>query len=108
MGAVATAELVGGIVRRVREDKGMSRAQLAAASSVGARTLYALETGESENIGLGKLLKILDVLDLSMSIDYDKPPVQQKAATSTSQIDSPIPPWESLPEIWRLDDGGSL
>lgn len=104
MGVVATAELVGSIIRRVREDKGMSRAQLAAASGMGARTLYALETGESENVGLGKILKVLDALGLSMSIDFDNFFPKQTNDAGTAELQETTSSWEPLPDIWKLDN----
>lgn len=83
----------------------MSRDQLARATGVGARTLYALETGENENIGLGKFLRVLAALDLSMSLELDslESPRRRDAADETGS--QGVPPWDDLADIWKLDDG---
>lgn len=101
MGKVATTELAGSIVRRVREERGMSRAALAAATGIGMRTLYALETGESENFGLGNYLKVLDALGLSLSVDVEKPLSARESRPDGAG--APVLPWDDLPEIWKLD-----
>lgn len=101
MGQVTSAALAGSIVRRIREDRGMSRAALSAATGIGTRTLYALETGESENFGLGNLLSVLDALDLVMSIDL-KPDATHHSPTA-SRESRPTAPWDELPDIWKLD-----
>ena len=107
MGKISTPEMAGSVVRRVREDRGMSRDQLARATGVGARTLYALETGESENIGLGKFLKVLAALDLSMSLELDglESPRRCDAANGAGSPAAPL--WDDLADIWKLDDGGA-
>ena len=100
MGKVTSTEAAGSIIRRVREEKGISRAQLAADTNIGARTLYALETGESENFGLGNYLRLIDKLGLSLSVDY------QESVSSTSgnaANRSPLP-WDDLADIWKLDN----
>lgn len=99
MGRVDTAEMAGSVVRRVREDRGMSRAQLANATGIGARTLYALETGESENFGLGKYLKVLDALGLSMSVKLDG-----QRPTRRYEAPAEVPYWDDLADVWALND----
>lgn len=100
MGRVPTAALAGSIVRRVREDSGISRAELAQKSGVGSRTLYALETGESENFGLGSFLRVLDALGLSMSVDYDCVP---NAPGRRQANERRTVPWDDLADIWKID-----
>lgn len=99
MGRVATAAMAGSIIRRVREDKGMSRAKLSEATGVSTRSLYALEAGESENFGLANYLKVLDALGLSLSIDFPS-----NALSARSDAAEEAPPWDDLGELWRLDD----
>ena len=70
MGGIASTEMAGSVVRRVREERGVSRAELAKSVGIGARTLYALETGESDNFGLGNYLRLLDALGLTMEISF--------------------------------------
>ena len=67
MGKVRSAQSAGSIVRRVREEKGVSRAELSSETGIGTRTIYALEQGESRNFGLENYLKILAALGLDMS-----------------------------------------
>lgn len=68
MGVVPNVEVAGGIVRRIREDAGMSRSKLAQIAGISPRSLYALEMGESENFGLGNYLRVLKALGLSMDV----------------------------------------
>lgn len=105
MGKISTPEMAGSVVRRVREDRGMSRDQLARATGVAARTLYALETGENENIGLGKFLKVLAALGLSMSLELDGQESLRLCGTANEAGSQDIPPWDDLADIWKLDDG---
>ena len=82
MRGITSSEMAGSIIRRVREDRGISRAALAQEIGIGARTLYALETGESENFGLGKYLKLLDALGLSMDITATTPLPSHASSTA--------------------------
>jgi transcriptional regulator with XRE-family HTH domain len=94
---IVSSALAGNIVRRVREDEGLSRAKLAAAAGVSSRSLYAFETGESENLGLSHFLRILECLGLSAFVsDSDD--------ISASQTSYKAPAWDDLGEQWRLDD----
>lgn len=99
MSKVASAKSVGSIVKRFREDQGLSRAALSRETGIGARTIYALEQGESRNFGLENLLELLDVLGLSMSIDLND--AQQPIAQSEERP-VPLPKYE-LADIWKLD-----
>lgn len=102
MGRVLTTEMAGSIIRRIREERGMSRAELARKAGIGARTLYALEVGESENFGLGNYLKLLEILGLSLSVDFDE--YDERTATSTTDT-SELPVLE-LADIWKNPLGG--
>lgn len=84
MGNVQTAEIAGSIIRRVREDAGLSRSQLADKTGIAPRSLYALEAGEAENFGLGRYLKLLDALGLSMAIGYDSSNTNSGLAATTA------------------------
>ncbi len=99
MSRVASARSAGSIIRRFREEQGLSRAALSQKTGIGVRTIYALEQGESKNFGLENYLKLLDVLGLSMSIDLNdaqRPAIQNKAQPL------PLPECE-LADIWKLD-----
>lgn len=100
MGKVTSAQMAGGIVRRIREDRGISRAALAKQTGIGARTIYALEQGQSKNFGLESYLKLLDALGLSMSVDLAEAP---KPAPSASPVDVTLAPEFKLADIWALD-----
>lgn len=102
MGKVRSAASAGSIVRRIREDRGMSRAELSSRTGVGTRTIYALEQGESRNFGLGNYLRILDALGLRMSVDLDEAPAVP--GEPAEQSASPVPEFE-LGAIWRLSGG---
>ena len=98
MSKVASAEAAGSIIRRVREERGISRAFLAKQTGIGARTIYALEQGESENFGLGNYLKLLDALEMNMSVDLDKPLKPPTALESSIEL-----PELKMADIWSLD-----
>ncbi len=100
VGKVTSAQMAGGIVRRIREDRGISRAALAKQTGIGARTIYALEQGQSKNFGLESYLKLLDALGLSMSVDLAEAP---KPAPSASPVDVTLAPEFKLADIWALD-----
>lgn len=106
MGKVVCTETAGSIVRRVREDARISRAELASKCGIGARSLYALEMGEAENFGLGRYLRLLDALGLSMSVDYKS--ADSKNTTPATANDDDIRRaihWDDLASIWHLDEG---
>lgn len=96
---VESVSMAGNIVRRIREDAGISRATLSKAAGVSPRSLYALETGESENFGLGNFLKILSELGLSMEITKAD---TRKTSKGEAEI-VPAPAWDDLADVWKLD-----
>lgn len=93
---ITSSALAGSIVRRVREDMGLSRAKLAAEASVSPRSLYSFETGESENLGLGHFLRILDCLGLSVFVGE----LDGASADHDPYVASG---WDDLGDQWRLD-----
>lgn len=108
MGRITTTEAAGGAIRRVREDRGITRAELAARTGLSVRSIYSLETGESQNFGLGNYLKLLEALDLVMSVDLD-PMNWNNAPIAPAPAVAPAPPtmpWNDLAPIWRLDNDG--
>ncbi len=68
----------GSIVRRVREDQGISRARLAHIAKVSPRTLFAFEQGENENIGLAGFLRVASALGLTLWVDDDACPTNKQ------------------------------
>lgn len=101
MGKVNSAQIAGSIVRRIREDRGLSRSALAKQTGIGARTIYALEQGESRNFGLESYLKLLDALGLTMSVDLTES-LSKKNAAATPALAVQAPKYE-LADIWKLD-----
>ena len=97
---VTSTEIAGSIIRRVREDKGMSRNELSAKTGVAPRTLYNLETGKSDNFGLGNYLKLLDALGLSMDVTLQDADVTVKAQPSAPKKQAESK-WK-LGSIWQL------
>ncbi len=128
---VNSSGTAGSVVRRVREDAGLSRSALAAAAEVSPRTLFAFEQGCNDNIGLASFIRMLDALDLTLSVDDGKggparagaapapgtPAMYASAsdalAPDATAPDAPAPDapvfhgkWEELGERWRLDGEG--
>ena len=104
MGKVEQAKIAGSIIRRVREEKGISRAELSESTGVGVRSLYALEQGEAENFGIGRFLKLLNALGLSMSVDASDTASLQKTSANAKPCASPAPAWDDLGDMWKLED----
>lgn len=98
MSEINSTSTAGNIVRRVREDAGISRARLSQSTGVSSRALYALETGESENFGLGNFLKVLSALGLSMDIAL------KSDASPKAHGKRPMPaePWDDLSDVWKI------
>lgn len=103
---VTSTEQAGNIIRRIREDRGISRAELSVKTGVAPRTLYDLETGRSENFGMGNYFKLLDALDLSMDIGLkDAPSLHAPSQAHPSALPGASLPWDNLADIWQLDKG---
>ena len=60
-------------IRQLRERKGVSLRELARLSGVGAATLSRIESGEA-NPRLSTLLRLADVLDVSVTDLFEKSP----------------------------------
>ena len=105
MGKVRSAQSAGSIVRRVREEKGVSRAELSSETGIGTRTIYALEQGEGKNFGLENYLKILAALGLDMSVDLKGSPA---AIKQPDDLEAPLVPTFELADIWKLDGCGEI
>jgi|GEM_PF-2837047 len=64
--ARARAETVGGVLRRAREDRGLSREALALKATVTIGTLARLELGQSDP-AWSTIVAVADALDLKLS-----------------------------------------
>ncbi len=93
----------GSIIRRVREDKGISRAQLARAAKVSPRTLFAFEQGENENIGLAGFLRLASALDLIVCVDDAFSAAGQSRPAAAKARSIPRPQWDCLGDVWKLE-----
>lgn len=107
MEAIRTSEQIGRAVRRMRRERGMSRAQLSALTGIGTRTIYALEAGESVNFGLGKLLAVFEALGLTLYMGLTNEPASQGAPArqnaSSAAAPAVAPHWDDLGDLWKLD-----
>lgn len=70
MDALKTHVQLGNAVRFARENRGMTQRQLSQASGVSLRSITDLELGVARNIGLDRLMRVLDVLGMSLCV-YD-------------------------------------
>lgn len=66
--ASAVAIHLGNTIREARRAAGLSAHDLAVATDSHATTVTRIERGESENVKLGNLLKLLDYLGLSLAV----------------------------------------
>lgn len=87
----------------MRRERGMSRAELSALAGIGARTIYALEAGESVNFGLDKLLAVFEALGLTLYMGLSDEPARQGAPTHQSAPSAAAP---TVAPHW--DDLGNL
>lgn len=65
---ISTYHQVGPLVKRKRLERGLTQAYLAQESGVSRRLLNDLESGKAPNIGLERLLAILEILDVPLCI----------------------------------------
>ncbi|MCR6705673.1 MULTISPECIES: helix-turn-helix transcriptional regulator [unclassified Cellulomonas] len=62
---------LGSAVRRLRNDRGLTQAQLAEAADVSRAWLIDVERGDRPGLELARLLRVLDALDASLMIRDD-------------------------------------
>lgn len=99
-------------VRRAREARGLTRAQLAAAAGVSERLLAALELGDATGIRLDKLLAVFGALGLSLAAQGEKIAEPAEVAAATAHAAAPLarpaaaPRRRSAPPL--LDYGAAL
>ena len=67
---LAEALAFGRYVRRVRDERGLSRAQLGEATGLGEQEIAAIEAGKS--VSLGTLCRLADGLDRMLSDLFDR------------------------------------
>lgn len=58
-------------IRRLRQDRGMTQAQLAAAAGVSRQWLIALEKGDKAGLEIGLVMQLLDTLGASLMVRDD-------------------------------------
>lgn len=84
MGAnrITGADEIGQVIRRARQQRGMTQTELAQRLGVHRRYVSALENGHS-TLALRRTLQALDVLGLQVAIDTERRPHRRKPATSS-------------------------
>lgn len=87
MGPLSNPRQAGIYVRQTREDRDLTRAQLAKAAGVSERLIASLELGDATGIRLDKLLAVLDALGIKLTaqLTSDVAPV---TASTTRFADS--------------------
>ena len=65
---------LGSEVRRARQARGLTQAQLARATGLSRETLNLLESGLMRDLGIRKVLVVLDCLGLSMTLQEEMRP----------------------------------
>lgn len=63
---------LGTTVRSLRLDRGLSQADLAKAAEVSRQWIINLEQGNTEGLEVGRLMRVLDQLDASLTIRDDR------------------------------------
>jgi transcriptional regulator with XRE-family HTH domain len=63
---------LGTAVRSLRLDRGLSQADLALAAGVSRQWIINLEQGNTEGLEVGRLMRVLDQLDASLTIRDDR------------------------------------
>lgn len=59
---------LGNAIREVRRGKGLTQAQVAAAAGIGRTSLIQLESGTIRDIGIRKVIRLLDYLGLELTV----------------------------------------
>lgn len=62
---------LGTAVRSLRLDRGLSQADLAKAADISRQWIIKLEQGNTEGLEVGRLMRVLDQLDASLTIRDD-------------------------------------
>lgn len=93
-------------VRRQRERRSLTRAQLALKSGVSERLIASLELGDATGIRLDKLMAIFDALDLSLAVQHKEadsirpltvqPSDSGHQSPTSSKSSSDLPSYEDL------------
>ncbi len=65
---------LGSEIRRVRQARGLTQAQLARAAGLSRETLNLLESGLVRDLGIRKVLAVLDHLGLGVTLEEGMPP----------------------------------
>ncbi len=82
-------EEIGYAVRRSRLSRGLTQAQLAAAANITRTTLNQLENGAIKDLGIRKVITLLDQLGLAFLIDQTppgKPPDFLRLASTAASV----------------------
>lgn len=94
LGFVMKLEEIGYEIRRVRLGHGLTQAELADAAAITRTTLNQLENGAIKDLGIRKVLAILDQLGLALLIDrtpQPKPPDFLRLATTAASVSFKTP-----------------
>lgn len=62
---------LGAAIRRLRLDRGMTQVDLARRADVSRQWLIGLERGQTPGLEVGRLMRVLDALDASLTIRDD-------------------------------------
>lgn len=99
LGTISTPRQAGLYVRKVREERTMTRAQLALASGVTERLLASLELGDAMGIRLDKLLAVCKALGISLTAALEQHSDPADARGSNQPLTSPSTYDELLAQI---------
>ena len=61
---------LGAAIKQARSASGLSQAELARLASISRATLNALESGKLSELGISKILNLLDVFGLQLQMSY--------------------------------------
>lgn len=64
---------LGGAVKRLRRERSLTQSELARRAGVSRQWVIALEQGRTEGLEVGRLLRVLDAMDASLTIRDDSP-----------------------------------
>lgn len=114
LGAIAIPRQAGLYVRRVRERRGITRAQLAADAGVSPRLLASLELGDAPGIRLDKLLAVFAALGIELYAgcgemgDAGQPRLEDNSPAPVGHISTSSPVYGALLVDIAHDQGISL
>ena len=81
---ISSSKEAGSLVKRLREERHLSRKELSQRSGIPLRTIYAIENGELNNLSFDRLSALLSSMGARFCVQVDG--AQQSTDTETNRL----------------------